>query len=126
MGNLEKAAKEFLRSRHPELTSGRFSQKMRQIYDQELEDPIDDFDPPQFIPDAYSIHNDLKTVVVYEIEDTSKLTEQKVSRMYDFWFVLDDAGWKLRVFIVDRYGHSETEIDIFQLGIILTHLQSKQ
>ncbi len=56
-------------------------------------------------PDAYLINVEKRKITLIEVEDTSALTEKKMSRIVNqLWFYLDCENWWLEILIYDRYG----------------------
>lgn len=59
----------------------------------------------RIIPDAYIIDDDTKVVYLFEIEDTSPLTADKLRKLSEIWFRLDCVEWEMRVFLrVSGFG----------------------
>jgi len=56
-----------------------------------------------FVPDAYWIDCENKTVFIFEIEDTNMIGVNKLLKICDAWALLDSVWWQLYVFIIDRY-----------------------
>ena len=67
-------------------------------------------------PDAFHICYFCNVVIVYEIEDTSKLTEEKLRDYVELWFYLDTLsdGIEFHLYITDRYGITKTEVPLQQ------------
>lgn len=61
------------------------------------------------IPDAVFIDHDAEIVSVYEVEVSSPMSMDKIARYTSWWWFLDNCGWGLRLFSVDRHG-TTTEI----------------
>ena len=63
------------------------------------------------IPDCYSISNGL--VLVYEVEDTHRVSYDKLMTYARLWKELDAVEWELRLVIVDiRGGRLEPDLAI--------------
>jgi hypothetical protein len=73
------------------------------------------------IPDLFRFEN--RTVHVLEIEDTSKLTEEKLLQYCWLWNALDTFDIELRVVVTDRYGVNHTELPVMQFYISSTAQQ---
>jgi hypothetical protein len=59
---------------------------------------------PSFVPDLWDIDAENRNIYLFEIEDTSRLTSLKLSRLVDFWWSMDNEGWDVHVTVFDRYG----------------------
>lgn len=66
---------------------------------------------PTVVPDAYEIDASTRIVDVYEVEVTSPVDASKMARLVDLFWVLDDAGWNLRLTIIDRFGNVSARMD---------------
>ena len=66
-----------------------------------------------FIPDLYHIDHDCDVISIYEVEDSSALTPNKLNNIMLFWWECDAYGVDVKLFVLDRYGANKTEIDIF-------------
>ncbi|MAC54890.1 MAG: hypothetical protein CME31_20315 [Gimesia sp.] len=64
------------------------------------------------VPDAYRICEWCKTIFMYEVEDSHKITTDKMAAYADFWFQLDSDYWRLVVYSVDRYGNIQANINL--------------
>jgi len=75
---------------------------------------------PKFIPDLWRIDSDRRKIYLYEIEDTHPLSNEKLSKLHDYWWDLDAEGWLLYLTVFDRYGLNPREIDLteFAFGMI--------
>jgi hypothetical protein len=71
-----------------------------------------------FIPDLYSIDVKAREVRLFEIEDTSPLTDRKIAKLIDFWWFMDNESWDVKCFVFDRYGHNHREINLQDGAII--------
>ena len=52
-----------------------------------------------FIPDAFWVRPDKRTVALLEVEDTSAIDKVKLERIVNFWFGLDCESWSCEVHI---------------------------
>jgi hypothetical protein len=59
----------------------------------------------RFIPDAYLIDHDQRTVVCYEIEDWNPMHPHALMRYADAWWTLEAIEWDLHLITYDIYGH---------------------
>jgi hypothetical protein len=71
-----------------------------------------------FIPDLYCIDRNEREVRLFEIEDTSPLTDIKLAKLIDFWWFMDNESWDVKCFVFDRYGHNQREINLQDGAII--------
>lgn len=64
-------------------------------------------------PDAFFFNDEEKEIVVFEIEDTSSLTIEKISKYYNMSEeIFDSHHWRLTVIVTDRYGLNWREIPL--------------
>jgi hypothetical protein len=59
---------------------------------------------PSFVPDLWYVDPGNRDIHIFEIEDTSPLTSEKLTRLVDFWWSMDNEGWDVKVVVFDRYG----------------------
>jgi hypothetical protein len=71
-----------------------------------------------FIPDLYCIDVKRREVRLFEIEDTSPLTDRKLAKLIDCWWFMDNESWDVKCFVFDRYGHNQREIHLQDGAII--------
>tara|TARA_R100001480_G_scaffold12339_1_gene21121 strand:- start:572 stop:1048 length:477 start_codon:yes stop_codon:yes gene_type:complete len=64
------------------------------------------------VPDAYRICEFCKTVFMYEVEDSHKITAHKMADLANLWFYLDCEYWDLVLYSVDRYGETRTYVNL--------------
>jgi hypothetical protein len=67
--------------------------------------------PLDVAPDAWLVAPQVAKVVAIEVEDTSRLSEEKIGRYCRIAESLADFGWRLHVVTYDRYGMPALEID---------------
>lgn len=101
-----------------------FREKLRAYVLKAAEDitiEIVDTDMPQslFIPDLYEINEDNRTVALHEVEDESCLTMEKLCRICDLFWFLDDFDITLELYIYDRYGMSKRELNISAFSLVI-------
>lgn len=68
-----------------------------------------------FLPDAFAVErpeDDLPRMLLCEVQHTSPLTSEKLSRIVDLYWRLDAAEVELRLEVVDRTGQAR-EVDLF-------------
>lgn len=68
---------------------------------------------PKFIPDLFEFYPDetWREIVLWEIEDTSKLTKSKMKLIHNWIGWLDHwSGWDVKLIITDRYGQNWTTV----------------
>ena len=63
-------------------------------------------------PDAYSIDEEKEEIHLYEIEDTSEITREKLKKFAWLWFCLDECEWDLFLHICDRYGNQKSDVNL--------------
>jgi hypothetical protein len=97
--------------RFPELKRKGFPTAIREaIPESELD--IEDGETLEinFRPDGWFRQDDTFTCI--EIEDSNPLTVEKLQEYGNLHFTLADHGYRLRLFVFDRYGLNEREIDL--------------
>lgn len=67
----------------------------------------------QRMPDAFVVEG--FTVTIFEVEDSSRLSIEKLRDYALNWFYLDSALVNLRLVVTDRYGSTETELGLCDL-----------
>jgi hypothetical protein len=106
-----------IRSHNPRIKLKGFSREVRKLlYDLEDKEVVDEtwrHHGPRFIPDAFFIDHKKEEIYVFEIEDSHPLTVDILKRILNFYWWLDSYYWKLRVFVLDRYGLNKREICLF-------------
>jgi hypothetical protein len=97
-----------LRNNNQDLIVGKFLENIRKATGDE------DYSYNIFgmIPDAYTIDKDNKEVHLYEIEDTSEIGPDKLSKLGLLWFYLDEDEWNLYLHIHDRYGNHRCDVNL--------------
>jgi len=63
-----------------------------------------DFEPPHFIPDAYWLDHENNVVAIYEVENTSSVTRDKLDLYMNLWWALDNEFWGIVLVILPRAG----------------------
>jgi hypothetical protein len=61
-----------------------------------------------FLPDAFLIDEDRKTVVCYEIEDTNPLKPAAIRKYANAWWLLETIYWDLHLIAYDIYGNARS------------------
>jgi len=56
------------------------------------------------IPDAFVIDHKNTHCSVFELEDTHKLSQDKLNAYADIWFRMDCFDWEFGLIVVSRYG----------------------
>lgn len=64
------------------------------------------------IPDAFKICHSCKTITAFEVEDSNKLTEEKLSKYAMLWFYMDCEEADLLLCVMDRYGNNRNYINL--------------
>lgn len=90
-----------------------FLQKLHAKFDIWL-DPEERFSrrPDAWSYEPYATDELPGTINLLEIEDTSPLSPEKLRDYADWWFLLDCDQIVLRLFVYDRYGEQERELDL--------------
>ena len=79
----------------------------------------------RFYPDLWTYDSKTKQIICFEIEDTSALTFDKLAKYYLLSEHIFDNGWRLDLFVSDRYGCNLRQIDYDNAGIIMCYKQEK-
>lgn len=73
-------------------------------------------------PDAFEIDRDCQTIRLFEAEDTSLLTEEKLRDYADLSIAAwESFGWRVELVIIDRYGSITTHDpdDLFERAVVI-------
>ena len=54
-------------------------------------------------------------VTCIEVEDSNSLSLDKLRRYRDLWWALDEHNHELRLFVFDRYGLNQRELNIYEM-----------
>lgn len=73
----------------------------------------------RIIPDAYLIQEEIKTVFLFEVEDTHPIPPDKLRKLSEIWFRLDSLDWEMRVFTIDRYMHHWSVLPLSKIWFTL-------
>jgi hypothetical protein len=68
-------------------------------------------EPVKIIPDSWLLEP-ADTFIALEIEDRHPLTREKLWLYCDLFDTLDFYDLNLRLFVFDRYGHNQRELDL--------------
>lgn len=77
------------------------------------------FREPRVVPDAYIVNVVRETLVVYEVENTSRLQPDKMDVYQDLWWALDNIGWHFVLIVIDL-TKGDT-ISVFDVGDLALH-----
>jgi hypothetical protein len=109
---LERLALVRLRDRFPDLQRKGFSKAVRAVEPGEI-------GPLGFIPDGWRVDNFTwaddspgSVFTAIEIEDSHPLSREKLWLYCDLWDSLEYFGSYLRLFVFDRYGLNERELEL--------------
>lgn len=64
-----------------------------------------------YIPDAYYIDVENKTLHLLEVDGTSGTSERKLSRMIDLWWFTDNESWFLELTSISVHSEAVSFID---------------
>jgi hypothetical protein len=64
------------------------------------------------IPDAFLIDCDRDTVVLFEVEDSTPVSEAKMEIYTNLFWMLDWYSWGLVIVTLDRWGNYRAEFDV--------------
>ncbi|WP_310496885.1 hypothetical protein [Sandarakinorhabdus sp.] len=68
---------------------------------------LSNFTLSTFVPDAYKFDPTAKQIIIYEVENTSRLTADKLDDLAWFWFewdCYDYDDWTVQVYVKDCLG----------------------
>ena len=102
---MERLALCHLREQFPGLKRNGFMKAVRAVFDK---DPLVPF---TIIPDGWFMDQE-GTFNALEIEDRNPLSREKLWRYCELYDALDYHYRFLRLFVFDRYGHSQRELDL--------------
>lgn len=81
----------------------------------------------RIVPDGFYFDEENKELYIYEIEDTSLLTWNKMVKLWmlseQIW---DEKLWRMHVFVVDRYGANERKINIDLVELVIAYNHTKK
>lgn len=60
---------------------------------------------PSIIPDLWFVDEECMSVIAIEVEDSNKVTMEKLQIYYDLWFSLDCENWEMHLLCADRWGN---------------------
>ena len=72
-----------------------------------------DLDRKRVYPDGWVVDELKKEIFIWEIEDSSLLTRERLRIYTVMWFALDSENWDLFLFTTNRYGTHEQQISLF-------------
>jgi hypothetical protein len=95
--------------RHPEVQSSGFWRAMRTLPDADYVPDLLTNDPGylrdfKFIPDAWALDVDNREVTLFEVVDTHDVPAEKMARIVNFSFALDEDRYSLGLIRVDITG----------------------
>jgi len=109
----EPQAFEKLKENHPKVTKGKIWQRIYKFFKpSEYESPNQMYKEFKFLPDAYEINKDDRSIVMYEIENTNRLSDLKLRKIAWCWFSLDCEDIELSLVITNRFGTGEHTMDL--------------
>ena len=79
----------------------------------------------RFVPDAYIVDTDRKTVVCYEVEDHHPLNPFSIGGYADAWFTLEYIYWDLHLIAYDVYGNPRI-VALPESEFIARHIRKKR
>lgn len=90
---------------------GKFLRSMSESRDGTI---IDHYDITTRRPDAWAYEPAVGsgTLYLFEIEDQNPISTDKLRDYADFWFACDTYDIDLKLFVYDRYGEQEREINL--------------
>jgi hypothetical protein len=50
-------------------------------------------------------------VMNVRLEDTHPLTQEKLAKLHNYWWVMDGYGWQITLTVFDRYGLNGRQLD---------------
>ena len=80
-----------------------------------------------FVPDAYEIDCETKTIKLYEHVKSNDLSKDKLTKLGMFWMDCDDDGWDVTLTVEHWYGaKSEVNLQDVYYKFCLEPLQRKK
>ena len=71
-------------------------------------------------PDGYLFDHEREEVICYEVETSSPINEARLQPYVDWWWILDDLGWNLRLVILRGYSCHGVAFEIDLRAVSLT------
>jgi hypothetical protein len=63
------------------------------------------YENAKFIPDAFLIDEDRRTIVCYEVEDTNPININSLGKYIAAWWLMDALTWDLHLIAYDIFGN---------------------
>ena len=98
---------------------GRFKRAVLAELKLEPED-LKPLDKIRISPDGYLFDHPREEVICYEVETTSPINEERLQPYVDWWWILDDLGWNLRLVILRGYNCHGVAFEIDLRDVSLT------
>lgn len=76
-------------------------------------------------PDGYLFDHTREEVICYEVEAGSPINEQRLAPYVDWWWLLDDLGWNLRLVILRSFARHGVAFEIDLRAVSLTWHSTK-
>lgn len=74
-------------------------------------------------PDLWTFNREEKQISIFEIEDTNKLTYDKILKYYWISELIFDMDWRMDVFVTDKYGMNLTKVPCDNVEVIETDMK---
>lgn len=79
----------------------------------------------RFVPDAFLLDAENRTIVCYEVEDSHPLNLYSIKKYADAWWTLNYIYWDIHLITYDIYGHPR--IILFpEAGFVATDVHNKK
>lgn len=109
--SLEKFAIHSIQEKYPGAVRGGLYKAVGKIM-HEYDDFVENMKDYNMHPDCYLIDERARTITCFEVEDYSKLTEEKLRKYSMWWYLFDEVFWTMKLMVSDRYGASLNPVDL--------------
>lgn len=109
--SLEKFAIHSIQDKYPGAVRGGLYKAIGKIM-RDYDDFVENMKNYNMHPDCYLVDEKAKTITCFEVEDYSKLSEEKLYKYSMWWYLFDEFLWNLKLMISDRYGANLHHVDL--------------
>jgi len=116
-GLIHETAIEKILQRDKHIKTKGFSKSIKEVVSSELLDDDDFMQSIRIIPDGYKIEDGghyefCKTIIIIEVEDSSKISNEKMNKIINIWMNLDSESHIFKLHAYDRYGNFVSDVNI--------------
>jgi hypothetical protein len=81
---------------------------------------LESLEGTRIVPDGYLFDRDRQELICYEVETSSPINQERLSPYVDWWWVIDDFGWSLRLIVLRAYRSHGVAFEIDLPAVSLT------